>query len=148
MLTLKLKDEVLTALGLTKEATPEQAEEAITKTIAGLKDSAAMNELTIEVVDKLAMRVEALQKAPKAAELPKDFEANVKAIAETAAKATAAQEVSAAIAKAGTVGSSAQQTAEDTKPEPTIREQFAAIKDSTARGEFWNAHRDELMKSL
>lgn len=146
MLTLKLKDEILTTLGLNSDSTPEQAESAITKTLSDLKESTAMNDLTIEVVDKLSKRVEILENTPKVSELPKDFESTVKTIAETTAKLTAAQEVSAAIAKAGTVISSAGQPEE--QPKPSTRDQFAAISDPTERGRFWNDHREDLLKSL
>lgn len=149
MVTLKLSDEVLASMGLGPEATPEEAEKSIKDTLATLKESTAMNELTIEVVDKLSKRVEALegQVSNVLKELPKDFEASIRTVAETVAKATAAQEVSMAIAKAGSVQATPAPQPEDTAA-PTIRQQFAAIKDSTERGVFWRKHSEELLKTL
>lgn len=143
----KVSDDLATLTGLSKEATPEAFESRIIDLVAQVEGHQSMNKELLASVSALEARILALE--GKTASLSEDQINSIVAKAEAAAQMKAAQEVSAAIAKAGAINAAATAAEpEPAKVEPTIREQFAAIKDPVARGRFWEQHREALMQSL
>lgn len=141
----KVSDDLANLIGLGKEATPEAFEQRILDLCASVESHQKMNKELTDSLNALTARVVALENRPA----PTVDMDEIAKCATAAAKLAASEMVSAAIAKSGVTATvSTTATAEtESKPQPTLIEQYEDLPIGMQRAEFRAKH-PEILNTL